>query len=236
MVDRAVNDNVVQALQAFAAQRQDPQLGALAAGYRAFKRGDYAAAADQLGALRDAGGEQPRAANAASDFLLPYVAVALSQSGRVPEAQALLQSPRKPGGRSFHQLLAAAYVAGAGARTDEAVQALWEAFLALPPRGAAIIPPGFQLLETCERLYALTHDERYRALLVELARRQQRAWPVSWAYAFEARYATQPDEVERALGIALFLDPQSEHVRDFTAEQRKRAASRFAKNNPFARS
>jgi len=98
-----------------------------------------------------------------------------------------------------------------------------------------MIPPGFQLLETCERLYALTRDDRYRALLVDLARRQQHTWPVSWAYTFEARYAAQQDEVERALGVALLLDPRSELLHEFTPEQRKRAGNRFAKNNLFGR-
>jgi hypothetical protein len=98
-----------------------------------------------------------------------------------------------------------------------------------------MIPPGFQLLETCEHLYTTTREDRYRVLLVDLARRQQRAWPVSWAFAFEARYAAQPEQIERALGAALLLDPQSEHLREFSSDQRKRATERFARNNLFGR-
>jgi hypothetical protein len=236
MVDRPVDDGAVQMLQVFAGQRQDSQLAGLALGYRAFKRGDYATVASQLEALRSSGKGQLHATSAASDYLFPYIALALSQTGRASDAQALLQSLRKPGGRAFHQLLAAAYVAGSGGHADEALQALWDAFLLLPARDAAMIPPGFQLLETCERLYALTRDDRYRALLVDLARRQQHMWPVSWAYTFETRYAVQQDEVDRALRFALLLDPQSQLLHDFTPEQRKRAANRFAKNNLFGRS
>ena len=236
MVDRPVSDSAVQLLQVFAGQREDPQLAALAAGYGAFKRGDYATSASQLEALRTSGKGQLHATSAASDYLLPYIALALSQTGRAADAQALLQSVRKPGGHAFHQLLAAAYVEGSGGHAAEALQALQDAFLLLPPRGAAMIPPGFQLLETCERLYAMTRDDRYRVLLVDLARRQQYTWPVSWAYTFDARYAAQQDEVERALGFALLLDPRSQLLHEFTLEQRKRAANRFAKSNLFGRS
>ena len=236
MMDRPVNDAAAQLLQVFAGQRQDSQLAALTAGYRAFKRGDYATVASQLEGLRTSGKGQLHATSAASDYLLPYIALALTQTGRASDARALLEASRKPGERGFYQLLAGAYIEGSDGHTDGALLALWDAFLVLPSRGAAMVPPGFQLLETCERLYALTHDDRYRALLVDLAQRQQRTWPVSWAYAYETRYAVQQDQVERALGFALVLDPQSELLHDFTPELRKRAANRFAKNNLFGRS
>jgi hypothetical protein len=66
MVDRPVNDGAVQLLQAFAGQREDPQLAALAAGYRAFKRSDYTTSASQLEALRASGKGQLHATSAAS--------------------------------------------------------------------------------------------------------------------------------------------------------------------------
>jgi hypothetical protein len=58
---------------------------------------------------------------------------------------------------------------------------------------------------------------------------------VSWAFAFEARYATHPDDVERALGVALYLDPESERLRAIAPAQRQRAAERFNRTNPFRR-
>ena len=58
-------------------------------------------------------------------------------------------------------------------------------------------------------------------------------WPWSWAYAFEAKYATDARERERTLGIALYLDPHSEHLAGFSAKERRLAAEWFAKNNPF---
>ena len=134
---------------------------------------------------------------------------------------------------AFHVTLAAAYLAGAKGEADVALPKLWDAFLLAPPDLEHVVPAVFQVLEACERLHALSGDERYRQLLLDLAHRQQRAWPVSWAFAFEARHASHSDDRERALGAALFLDPESEHLREFPQQQRQRAAERFAHSNPF---
>ena len=95
--------------------------------------------------------------------------------------------------------------------------------------------PGIQLLEVCEQLYALSGEDRYRALLVDLARRQQRAWPVSWAYTFDARYAPRSEEAEVALGVGAFLDPDSEHLRDSGGRPAQARLARFPAGQPFRR-
>ena len=74
---------------------------------------------------------------------------------------------------------------------------------------------------------------RRQGALPHLARRQRVLWPWSWAYTFEAKYAADAQEREAALGIALFLDAQSDHLAGFNAAQRKRAQRWFAANNPF---
>jgi hypothetical protein len=58
---------------------------------------------------------------------------------------------------------------------------------------------------------------------------------VSWAFAFEVRYATHADDIERALGAALYLDPESERLRHTSPAQRQRAVERFSRANPFRR-
>jgi hypothetical protein len=227
LVDRPAEAGSVQELTALAGKRQAPALGAFVAGYAAFRRADHAAAANQLMPLYDPSTREPAA------YLLPYLTVALARTERTAEAQALVEAARKRAPRDFHALLSAGYLAGSAGRTDGALQLLWEAFIALPPREQHMVPAGFQLLEICEQLYAQSGDDRYRTLLVDLARRQQQAWPVSWAYTFDARYAGGSDEAEAALGVALFLDPESVHLRDSGDEQRKRAVARFRTGNPF---
>ena len=230
MVDRAAAPELVAELAALAEKRQDPQLEALVTGYAAFRRGEHAVAVKKLMPQYPAKAREPPL------HLLPYLVVSLTRTDRAEEAQALVAIARKAAPRGFHGLLSAAYLAGAAGNADQALQLLWEAFIALPAPDQHMVPAGFQLLEVCEQLYALSRDDRYRSLLVDLARRQQRAWPVSWAYSFDARYAPRSDEAEAALGVALFLDPDSEHLRDSGEDQRKRAVARFQAGNPFQRS
>jgi len=110
---------------------------------------------------------------------------------------------------------------------------LWEAFFSQPEAVNLAVRPNFQILETTERLLELSGDSRYRHLLLEMAQRMGRGWPGSPAYPFEAKYAVDPSEREHALGMALYLDPQSEHIAGFDDLHRKRAMQWFAHNNPF---
>jgi hypothetical protein len=229
LVDRGASDWALEAMQEFASDK-DPVLAAHARGYVAFKRARYDQVLQHLLPLQEAGQADPAAR--------PWIALALAQSGRGAEAAVLLPPATDGSEPAFHELLAAAYASGSAGEVQRTLDRLWDAFLAMPPSAsskAPLVPPGYQLLETCERLHGLTGDQRYRDLLVELARRQQRAWPHAWAFAFEARYAAQADERDRALGMALYLDPESEHLRDFTPAQRQRAADRFAASRPFRR-
>jgi hypothetical protein len=230
MVDRPATDWALEELVGFAEERKDDSLAAHARAYAAFKRARYEEAVQALLPLQEAGKSDPAA--------LPWLALALAQSGRLPEARALLDALPKASAASFHAVLAEAYVRGSAGAPEQALDALWDAFLGVPrwsPAAAPLVPPGYQLLEACERLHALTGDARYRELLVDLARRLHRARPESWAYAFEARHAATPGERDQALAMALFLDPESEHLRDFAPEQRQRAAGRIAAGSPFRR-
>jgi hypothetical protein len=227
LLDRNPAPETVADLAALAKKRKDPQLEALATGYAAFKRGEHGLAARTLMPLYDSSGEQAH--------LLPYLVVSLSRTQQMDEAQVLADAARRQAPRGFHALLSAAYLAGASGNADHALQLLWEAFIVLPAADQLMVPAGFQLLEVCEQLYGQSRDDRYRALLVDLARRQQQAWPVSWAYSFDARYAPRGEQAEAALGVALFLDSESEHLRDSSDDQRKRALARYPAGNPFQR-
>jgi hypothetical protein len=139
------------------------------------------------------------------------------------------------GREDFYYLLASAYVHGLRGETQKALDSLWLAQFEWPGMADVTFPPQFQHLETCEKLYELTRDDRFRKMLLELAVRQRAIWPWSWAYAFEAKHASDPRERDAALGVALFLDPQSDHLASFSDAQRKRAQRWFAANNPFKR-
>jgi hypothetical protein len=226
LVDRPAADWAVEALTDFAQEREDPAFAALVRGYTAFKRGQYPEVVGELEPLQQ-GAREPET--------LPWLALALHKTGRGPDAEALVQAAGKQPATAFYAALGLAYVAGAKGEHERALGALWDAFLSAPGHLDTAVPAAYQVLEACERLLALSADDRYRQLLLDLARRQQRAWPVSWAFAFEARHATHPDDVERALGAALYLDAESERLRHIAPAQRQRALDRFSRANPFRR-
>lgn len=94
--------------------------------------------------------------------------------------------------------------------------------------------PWFQLIEACEWLYESSRNVEYRELIVSFAKRYQQIHPMySWAYAVEAKYTQLPDDRTRALAMALYLDPRSEHISHFTEPEKKKAISWFKDHDPF---
>jgi hypothetical protein len=235
MLDRSPGDKTFAYVIATAGSTADPVYAPLATGYRAFKRGAYAAAIEHLTKLTEPGVRQSPTAQQQGALAVPYLVASLTKLGREQEAQAVLSDVQKRAGRDFYYLLGSAYMQGLRGDTRAGLDNLWQAQLTWPDMGKASIPPPFQLLETTEKLYELTGDTRYKEALLDLARRQRVMWPWWWAYAFEAKYASDPRDREAALGVALFLDPQSEHLAGFNEAQRKRAQRWFAANNPFKR-
>jgi len=236
LIDRAPGDKTVQGLIAMTQKNGDALYKAWITGYTAFKRGNFTAAADALAplAMQDAvKADDTKAITAAA---LPYAVASLARASRVDEARALLDAWQQKLGRDFHVLLASAYMQALSGDTARALLSLWQAHLAWPAlSGEATVPTFFQILETCEKLHEWTGDDRYRVLLLDLARRQGEVWPWPWAYSFEAKHAKDAAERARALAMALFLDPQSEHLAGFTKTQREAAAGWFQRNGPFTK-
>jgi hypothetical protein len=235
LLDRPAEDAALKAVMSVAGKAPDRYFDKLAPGYFAFKRGEYAAAMEKLGPLYEASAKESRETKWDNFVPLPYLTAALVRLARDQDADAMLKAHRDQRGRDFHYLLAAAYLEGGRGEQEKAAQLLWEAFVARPGPQDLPIPPRYQLLESCENLLHWTGDERYRTLLLEFARRMQRAWPDSSVYAFDARYAGSADERTRAFAVALYLDRESEHLQALSDAQRKHAAAWVAANNPFKR-
>jgi hypothetical protein len=198
-----------------------------AEGYAAWLAGNHARAAELLAPLLRAGAGR-KAAHA-----LPYATSALARAGQAGEARALLEAYQGRNGRDFYTALARAYLDGLEGKREAAVQWLREAMLSKPGGDSQAMPPSFQLLETCEALLQATGEAAYRDLLLDLARRQQSVWPDAWSFAFEAGHATDAAARQRALVIALYLDPQSARVQVLPDAERKHAQQRLKENRPF---
>jgi hypothetical protein len=227
MIDRAPTPKLVELLEGFAARNGDELHQQLGAAYDAFRRRDYAVAADRFSALA--------AAKSDVSYILPYLTASLIKAGRVDDAQALLRDAHAKGKRGVPILLANAYASGLGGDPARALDAVWRAQLELAEAVPAAVPASLQILETCETLFELTHDDRYRQWLLYLARRQQLAWPTAWAYAFEARHSTDAGARSQAFAMAAYLDAGSAHLAGSNEAQRKKAAQAAAASRPFGK-
>jgi hypothetical protein len=233
LVDRAPGEDGLALLRGFGGKSGDDRYQVTGEAYAAWLRADHARAAALLGApvgtpaASSASSAGPRA------HALPYLISALVRSGREGEARAVLADYRARSGRDFHYLVARAYAEGLTARRELALALLWEAMLSKPAGDAQALPPGFQLLEACDKLHAITGEAAYREMLLDLARRQQGAWPDSWAFAFEAVHAHDAAARQRALAPALYLDPKSELLRRVPEPERRRVQQWLAQNRVF---
>jgi hypothetical protein len=236
LVDRVPDDKAVERLASLMEGERNEGFLELARGYLAFKRGQYDAMLERLGPLHQSVIRESRSRTEHLNLLtLPYVVLGLIEAGKRDEAQALLVSHRQLVGRDFYYVLGQAMLDGRSGQTQAALDGLWAAMLQSPRDRDVVMPPDYQLLEAHETLYALTGDGRYLAHLADLAARITSVRTDSWAYAMQALYAPDQATKEQALGMALHLDPQSGHLQGLAADQRKRAAERFAQHNPYAR-
>jgi hypothetical protein len=234
LIDRAVTEKTVQSLVVMTEKNGDALYKAWISGYFAFKRSNFPGAAAALAPLSAPDAPKFESTRAIREPALPYTVASLAKSGRIDDARALLDASQQKLGRDFHVLLATAYLQGLSGDHGRALLSLWQAYLAWPLLTTEVtIAPPFQILETCEKLHEWTGDERYRVLMLDLARRERDVWPWPWGYSFEAKHAKDGAEREHALAIANFLDPQSEHLAGFGKPQREAAAAWFARNNPF---
>jgi hypothetical protein len=232
LIDRAAPDKTAQMLTAMTEKNGDASYKAWITGYTAFKQGKYPLAVNALHPLTSQDSGKSDGARAITAPALPYVVASLARSSRVNDARALLEAAQQKLGRDFHVLLASAYLQALSADAAHALASLWQAHLARPALSIeTTVPTYFQLLETCEKLHEWTGDDRYRQLLIDLARRQREVWPWPWAYTFEARHVK--DASERTIAMALFLDPQSEHLAGLSKAQREAAAAWLQRNGPF---
>jgi hypothetical protein len=232
-VDRAPGAAELDLLRGFAGKSGNERYQLSGEVYAAWLRGDHARVASLLGAPPEAALSPTAVPQADRAHLLPYLVFALARSARERDAHAVLAAYPARGGQDFHYLLARAYLEGMSGKRELAAQLLWDALLVRPGSGDQSMPDGFQLLEACAQLYQVTGEAAYRDLLLDLARRLQRVWPDSWAFAFEARYAQDAAARQHALAIVLYLDPKSEQLRAVPDAERKRAQQWLAQHKPF---
>ncbi len=183
---------------------------ALADGYEAFVRGDFAGAIAPLRALsEELTAEQARAESGLVNYVLPYLVIALERTGASGEADRRLEMHRAALGEDFIHRLSRAALQGLRGRHDEALEALTTAWFRKPWHARNAIVPEYAYFEVAEFLFETTRETRYRVLLAERSQKYQTVWPVSWAFSFTALHASDPAVRKQALERATALDRQS---------------------------
>lgn len=132
--------------------------------------------------------------------------------------------------------LSRAFFAAVRKDVNQAELSLKRAFYARPHTEMRPIMTEYQYAEACELIGRETGDPRFFRMMLEWARQNQRIQPTqAWSYAVEAQYSTDAMEANRALALALYLDPLSPRLAGID-EKRKAAARTWLRgNNPFVR-
>ncbi len=168
-------------------------------------------------------------------YAIAYFARAAAKSGNGDQLESYLDGKTAPANQTqFDYQLAKAFFAGAKGKHDEAVQHLKDAFNTRPSTEWRPVFTDYQFVEACEWLYRDSKNKAYRDLALNWARKYQRIAPMfSWAYAIEAELTDSAEDRRRALGITLYLDPNSERAAKFSAAERNKAKAWLKANNPF---
>jgi hypothetical protein len=219
--DRAPSDEALAHVRRVAlANNRSPFYPQLAEGYAAWRKRDYALAAQKLrGPHDDLHNISINRRQSLSEWL-PQVAFSYARSGQPAEAAKLLAEHLANIGVDSDYLVARALMEGSAGRHESAAASLRLAFYRLPYTATRSFLAGYTLLEACELLFTETGNDLYRALIEDFARRLQVDLPYSWAAAFEAKYARGLDARQLALAAASMLDPRSERIAHFPEAER----------------
>jgi len=171
--------------------------------------------------------------NESLGYLLPYYAYAAARARNVAAVEVLLDAfPNEY--RRFDYYMAKAVIAGVSGKTEESLQHLKLALHRRPFTGRRPVFPEYQYAELCEWLFDSTRNPAYRDEALRWARHNQTFHPwFAWAYAVEARLATDQDERRRAIAMTHYLDKNSERLAKLPQQEVAAAVKEFAERNPF---
>jgi len=166
-------------------------------------------------------------------YLLPYYAYAAARSGDAAAVQALLDAfPARS--QRFDYYLSKAVMAAQQKKVDESLRHLNLALHRRPFAGRRPVYPEYQYAELCEWLFEATRNTQYRDAALAWAKQNQTFQPwFAWAYAIEAKLATEPNDRARAIAMTHYLDPNSERLAGLPKEEVAAAVKEFAHLNPF---
>jgi hypothetical protein len=190
----------------------------------------YAMAVDKFLALADLYAIDD---NMQMKYALPFLAMAAAKSGDKAGIEAVTEAiPWKD--QDFEAQLSRAFFAAVRHDSDKAEAALKRAFNVRPHTDYRPILTEYQFIEACEFVARETKDPRFERMAVDWARRHQKIAPtMAWGYTVDAQYSPASPEADRALALALYLDPLSPRLAKISAARRDAARAWLKANNPF---
>ena len=202
--------------------------------YVDLRRGDHAGAVKKFYAMAQLYAIEGRDLDSYSTYALPYFAWSSAKAGDPYKLEAFLDRLPDSKEHRFDRSLAKAFFAGLRGETAAAIAALNRAYDNRPYTLSRPIFTEYQWAEACAWLFEATHITKYRDLALKWARANQVIQPfVAWPYTMEVKLTKSPQERQRALGFALYLDAGSERIADISEAEKRAARSRFEAINPF---
>lgn len=202
--------------------------GGFARAYHALRNGKPGEAFDLFGGPAGFNNATPSMGAAAA----PYVFLGAALSGRMDGTEKELAKLKEKQPFTYH--LAQAYIHGTMADHAGAVANLKSANARIPYGQERFIPAWYQLVEACEWLHRTTGRGEYKTLALQWAKTHQRIDPAqAWAYGVEARLGDEAGGRIRAIGLTLYLDPNSEHLAGVSDREKEKAREWLKSNNPF---
>ncbi len=200
--------------------------------YRAIRESDFASA---KALLQEASSLYDLSLNELG-YLLPYYAFAAGKTGDVSAVEKYLVDYNIKQ-NEFDYLLAQAIISGIGGKTEESIKFLLSALYKRPYTENRPLQTEYQYAEICKLLYEATGKSQYKEMALDWAKKNQKFQPwFAWAYAMEAILTDNKADRKRAIGMASYLDPQSEMLGQISKKDREIAVKEFKGKNPFLKS
>jgi len=206
--------------------------------YRALKLKDFAAAKsifDEASVPYDFAVSVYTPPYAGNSDYLPYYAYAAAKAGDTSGVEKIM-SGFKYRDQGFDYYLSQAVLAGAAGKNDEALRFLERARCHRPDTGNRALLPQHTFAEIAGLIAEMTGSPKIWEVTLDWAKANEKFEPwQAWAYAMEAKMAKKAAERQRALAMAFYLDPKSEHLSAFGKPEIDAAVRVFGPSNPLPR-
>jgi len=169
------------------------------------------------------------------NYALPYFVWTHAKTGNLEKIKQYLHDYSNKNLDSFHLSMAIVYAFEKNNKKAIASMSMYannHGMHSLSPHDS-----WYTLIEIAEWLYEETQNDVYAKSALRWAKHVQKITPYySWPFAVEAKYGDDAKEKLFALGMAIYLDPQSRRVSQFSEKSRRYAKKYAEKLNPFIQS